>query len=198
MAQSAVLRHLERRASTLIQWPGYVRGRGPWPAPSPRGPFCSSACTSGRCSGRPHQADPQHRQSHPDPKERGLTPPSAGPESMTKPLPAAPPGQLRWQTPTHPLPSEKARPAQRHPGGPRCLSRDSQSRDPRPVGRARLLPPCCLDVPGKPGLAAPLSTTSPGSPAPVHLPADHVTIWYTVTPHHGQEVIAIQLVRPDT
>ncbi len=32
----------------------------------------------------------------------------------------------------------------------------------------------------------------------LYLPADHVTIWYTVTPHHGQEVIAIQLIRPDT
>ena len=32
----------------------------------------------------------------------------------------------------------------------------------------------------------------------LHLPADHVTIWYTVTPHHGQEVIGIQLVRPGT
>jgi hypothetical protein len=32
----------------------------------------------------------------------------------------------------------------------------------------------------------------------LYLPTDHVTIWYTVTPHHGQEVIAIQLVRPDT
>jgi hypothetical protein len=33
--------------------------------------------------------------------------------------------------------------------------------------------------------------------AELHLPADHVTIRYTVTPNHGQEVIAIQLVRPD-
>jgi hypothetical protein len=31
----------------------------------------------------------------------------------------------------------------------------------------------------------------------LRLPAGHVTIWYTVTPHHGQEVIGIQLVRPD-
>jgi hypothetical protein len=32
----------------------------------------------------------------------------------------------------------------------------------------------------------------------LHLPSDGVTIWYTVTPHEGQEVISIQHVRLDT
>jgi hypothetical protein len=56
-------------------------------------------------------------------------------------------------------------------------------------------------LPGEPAptLADPFPKDDPlpGACEP-HLPADHVTIWYTVTPHHGQEVIAIQLVRPDT
>ncbi|GAA3449400.1 hypothetical protein [Dactylosporangium matsuzakiense] len=42
----------------------------------------------------------------------------------------------------------------------------------------------------------------PGDPLPgayeLHLPADGVTIWYVVTPHDGNEVISIQLVRVDT
>jgi hypothetical protein len=32
----------------------------------------------------------------------------------------------------------------------------------------------------------------------LHLPADDVTIWYTVTEHDGQEVISVQHVRLDT
>lgn len=32
----------------------------------------------------------------------------------------------------------------------------------------------------------------------LHLPSDGVTIWYTVTPHEGQEIISIQHVRVDT
>jgi hypothetical protein len=32
----------------------------------------------------------------------------------------------------------------------------------------------------------------------LRLPADSVTIWYTVTPYRGQEVISIQYVRVDT
>ena len=32
----------------------------------------------------------------------------------------------------------------------------------------------------------------------LHLPADNVTIWYTVTVHEGQEVISIQHVSLDT
>jgi hypothetical protein len=39
---------------------------------------------------------------------------------------------------------------------------------------------------------------SPSGAYELHLPADHVTIWYTVTSYQGQEVIGIQLVRPDT
>jgi hypothetical protein len=42
----------------------------------------------------------------------------------------------------------------------------------------------------------------PGDPLPgayeLHLPADHVTIWYTVSLHEGREIISIQLVRLDT
>ena len=32
----------------------------------------------------------------------------------------------------------------------------------------------------------------------LHLPADDVTIWYTVTEHQGQEVISVQHVSLDT
>jgi hypothetical protein len=32
----------------------------------------------------------------------------------------------------------------------------------------------------------------------LHLPADGVTIWYTVTPYQGQEIISIQYVKADT
>jgi hypothetical protein len=32
----------------------------------------------------------------------------------------------------------------------------------------------------------------------LHLPADDVTIWYTVTEHEGQEVIRVQHVSLDT
>ena len=32
----------------------------------------------------------------------------------------------------------------------------------------------------------------------LHLPADDVTIWYTVTAHEGQEVISVQHVSLDT
>ncbi len=42
----------------------------------------------------------------------------------------------------------------------------------------------------------------PDDPLPgayeLHLPADHVTIWYTVSEHEGREIISIQLVRLDT
>ena len=55
-----------------------------------------------------------------------------------------------------------------------------------------------LDEPA-PTLADPFPQDDPLPGAyELHLPADHVTIWYTVIPHHGQEVIAIQLIRPDT
>jgi hypothetical protein len=32
----------------------------------------------------------------------------------------------------------------------------------------------------------------------LHLPADNVTIWYTVTSHEGQEIISVQHIRLDT
>ena len=32
----------------------------------------------------------------------------------------------------------------------------------------------------------------------LHLPSDGVSIWYTVTPYEGQEVITIQYVKADT
>ncbi len=32
----------------------------------------------------------------------------------------------------------------------------------------------------------------------LHLPADGVTIWYTVTEHEGKEIISVQLVRLDS
>jgi hypothetical protein len=32
----------------------------------------------------------------------------------------------------------------------------------------------------------------------LHLPADNVTIWYTVSEHEGQEVISVQHVSLDT
>jgi len=41
-----------------------------------------------------------------------------------------------------------------------------------------------------------------GDPLPgayeLHLPADDVTIWYTVAVHEGQEIISVQHVRLDT
>jgi hypothetical protein len=41
-----------------------------------------------------------------------------------------------------------------------------------------------------------------GDPLPgayeLHLPAEGVTIWYTVTTHEGQDVISVQHVRVDT
>lgn len=41
-----------------------------------------------------------------------------------------------------------------------------------------------------------------GDPLPgayeLRLPADYVTIWYTVTEFHGQEIISVQYVRADT
>jgi hypothetical protein len=42
----------------------------------------------------------------------------------------------------------------------------------------------------------------PGDPLPgayeLHLPADDVTIWYTVTVHEGQDVISVRHVSLDT
>ena len=32
----------------------------------------------------------------------------------------------------------------------------------------------------------------------LHLPSDGVSIWYTVTPYEGQEVITIHYVKADT
>jgi hypothetical protein len=47
-----------------------------------------------------------------------------------------------------------------------------------------------------PSLAEPFP---PDDPLPgayeLHLPSDDVTIWYTVMPYHGEEVISIQAVR---
>jgi hypothetical protein len=52
-----------------------------------------------------------------------------------------------------------------------------------------------LDEP-VPSLAEPFP---PDDPLPgayeLHLPSDDVTIWYTITPYHGEEVISIQAVR---
>jgi hypothetical protein len=50
-----------------------------------------------------------------------------------------------------------------------------------------------------PALADPFP---PGDPLPgmfrLHLPADGITIWYTVTPYLDTEVITIQALRTDT
>ncbi|HET9898626.1 MAG TPA: hypothetical protein VFQ44_27205 [Streptosporangiaceae bacterium] len=55
-----------------------------------------------------------------------------------------------------------------------------------------------LDEP-VPTLADPFPVDGPLPGAyELHLPADDVTIWYTVTEHQGQEVISIQHVRLDT
>lgn len=53
------------------------------------------------------------------------------------------------------------------------------------------------------GCSAASSSPRPGDdPLPgayeLHLPADHVTIWYTVSMREGHEIISIQLVRLDT
>jgi hypothetical protein len=55
-----------------------------------------------------------------------------------------------------------------------------------------------LDEP-VPTLADPFPNNDPLPGAyELHLPADNVTIWYTVTVHEGQEVISIQHVSLDT
>jgi hypothetical protein len=55
-----------------------------------------------------------------------------------------------------------------------------------------------LDEP-VPTLADPFPSNHPLPGAyELHLPADNVTIWYTVTVHEGQEVISIQHVSLDT
>jgi hypothetical protein len=55
-----------------------------------------------------------------------------------------------------------------------------------------------LDEP-VPTLADPFPSDDPLPGAyELHLPSDDVTIWYTVTPYEGQEIISIQHVRLDT
>ena len=55
-----------------------------------------------------------------------------------------------------------------------------------------------LDEP-VPSLADPFPRDAPLPGAyELHLPADDVTIWYTVTDHEGQEVISVQHVSLDT
>ena len=55
-----------------------------------------------------------------------------------------------------------------------------------------------LDEP-VPTLADPFPSDDPlPSAYELHLPADDVTIWYTVTEHEGQEVISVQHVSLDT
>lgn len=55
-----------------------------------------------------------------------------------------------------------------------------------------------LDEP-VPTLADPFPTDDPLPGAyELHLPADHLTIWYTVSADEGLEIISIQLVRLDT
>jgi hypothetical protein len=50
-----------------------------------------------------------------------------------------------------------------------------------------------------PGLADPFTEDDPLPGAyRLHLPSDGVSIWYTVTPYEGQEVITIQYVKADT
>lgn len=47
-----------------------------------------------------------------------------------------------------------------------------------------------------PTLADPFPSDAPLPGAyELHLPSDDVTIWYTVTPYQGEEVISIQTVR---
>jgi hypothetical protein len=55
-----------------------------------------------------------------------------------------------------------------------------------------------LDEP-VPALADPFPSDDPlPGTYELHLPADDVTIWYTVTEHEGQEVISVQHVSLDT
>ncbi len=55
-----------------------------------------------------------------------------------------------------------------------------------------------LDEP-VPALADPFPRDDPLPDAyELHLPADDVTIWYTVTEHQGQEIISVQHVSLDT
>jgi hypothetical protein len=57
-----------------------------------------------------------------------MEPPPGGPESMTKQARKCHRANFDDKRPPHPLPLKKARPAQRHPHGPRSLSRDSRVR----------------------------------------------------------------------
>jgi hypothetical protein len=55
-----------------------------------------------------------------------------------------------------------------------------------------------LDEP-VPALADPFPADDPLPGAyELHLPADDVTIWYTVTPHEGNEISSVQHVSLDT
>jgi hypothetical protein len=50
-----------------------------------------------------------------------------------------------------------------------------------------------------PSLADPFPSDDPLPGAyELHLPADQVTIWYTVSEYEGREIISIQVVRLDT
>jgi hypothetical protein len=50
-----------------------------------------------------------------------------------------------------------------------------------------------------PNLAEPFPADDPLPGAyELHLPADQVTIWYTLSMHEGREIISIQLVQLDT
>jgi hypothetical protein len=63
-------------------------------------------------------------------------------------------------------------------------------------GSAHDLPPARR---ASPDLADPFPSDDPLPGAyELHLPADDVTIWYTVTAHEGQEVISVQHVSLDT
>ena len=60
---------------------------------------------------------------------------------------------------------------------------------------------CDLSSAGRAG-PGPRGPVPPRRPLPgayeLHLPADDVTIWYTVTEHEGQDVISVQHVSLDT
>ena len=70
---------------------------------------------------------------------------------------------------------------------------------PQPLGgRCSVRSFICWTSRSRPSRTLSLATTHLPGAYELHLPADDVTIWYTVTEHEGQEVISVQHVSLDT
>ena len=64
------------------------------------------------------------------------------------------------------------------------------------AGRSSVRSSTCETSRYRPGRPFPRDDPLPGA-YELHLPADDVTIWYTITEHEGQEVISVQQVSVD-